>query len=276
MKVVGTSLGRRAPCANASAFTLIELLVVIAVIAILAALLLPALASAKAHAQRIKCVSNERQLGLGLQMYCDDSHDSFPAYSGWASWGGNLGTGLPASPNLSGYGWDVPIKSRPCYPYLQNVETFHCPGDKGNTLDYPTWLPTQNCYSCWGNSYLLLWRQLGWTDATYGQNGPYGWGYFGMETVGGDSDVNGTINTPPMKRSEFGGYVARKIIMVEWAGAPDRPQNPTDTWHGYNGKALFNLLYADGRVDPRYYSASYSEPIIPRDVPVDPVGRGFW
>ena len=99
------------------AFTLIELLVVIAVIAILASLLLPALSRAKQKAWAISCVSNLKQIGLGLRMFADDNEERFPESAVSITW--NL-----TDPNSPTNGWMQQI-----YSYVRNTNVYHCPGN---------------------------------------------------------------------------------------------------------------------------------------------------
>jgi prepilin-type N-terminal cleavage/methylation domain-containing protein/prepilin-type processing-associated H-X9-DG protein len=91
-----------------SGFTLIELLVVIAIIAILAAILFPVFAQARERARAAACLSNCKQIGLGMRMYLDDYDGAWPA--SWYS-----------QPQ---YGWDVAL-----YPYTKNTRIFACPSN---------------------------------------------------------------------------------------------------------------------------------------------------
>jgi type II secretory pathway pseudopilin PulG len=115
---------------------LIELLVVIAIIAILAALLLPALARAKAKGQRTCCLNNLRQIGLFMQFYTDDYLDIFPAHRNQ-----NLNTD-DASLSLTNW-WGTTI-----VPYIGGRSNlFHDPAINGKRLDDgTTWQWAFNCH----------------------------------------------------------------------------------------------------------------------------------
>ena len=98
------------------AFTLIELLVVIAIIGILAAMLLPALNKAREKANAVACMSNMKQWGLALGMYCDDFADYMP-YEGQQGVVIDAGFNLGAWYNvLSPY-----INSKPLYVLYDQV-----------------------------------------------------------------------------------------------------------------------------------------------------------
>jgi prepilin-type processing-associated H-X9-DG protein/prepilin-type N-terminal cleavage/methylation domain-containing protein len=146
------------------AFTLIELLVVIAIIAILASLLLPALSHAKAMSQRIRCLSNLRQLQLGWQMYCDDHDDVLPLNH-------SAGSGFPNMQSTTN-SWvagnaltdtnDANIKLGTIYPYLSSSAVFRCPADRSTTLGSPT-IPRTRHYSmsgCMNGGYTAGFRKF--------------------------------------------------------------------------------------------------------------------
>ena len=121
-------------------FTLIELLVVVAIIAILAALLLPALTTARLKTRGIQCMNNHRSLTLAWQMYVDDNRDYLPYGSHWPYAPPSLAnennyawvTGqMDFNPNNPS-NWDVnqDIIHSPLWSYCgKNAAIWKCPAD---------------------------------------------------------------------------------------------------------------------------------------------------
>jgi prepilin-type N-terminal cleavage/methylation domain-containing protein len=151
-------------------FTLIELLVVIAIIAILAAILFPVFAQAREAARKATCISNTKQLGLGVMMYVQDFDEMYPCNS-WDT--PPIGTADNETGNagfLSAVQWPWRIM-----PYLKNKQILVCASDPGQGKNGWTGygLGDGGCDGSWGVP----------TPISYGHN-QHLFGYGGAPEIG--------------------------------------------------------------------------------------------
>ncbi|MEO7715979.1 MAG: DUF1559 domain-containing protein [Capsulimonas sp.] len=192
-----------------SGFTLIELLVVIAIIAILAAILFPVFAKAREKARQISCVSNLKQIGLGIMQYTQDNDEILPMARI------NDGKNSP---------WQEQIM-----PYVKSTGVFKCPSNSDKALvNGSATVPTSYVASHGGfnNNYL------------YGGPGPinpdktYGWGSL-------DGAVSLAAIQSPAQVIQAGEVTSRTD--------PEFWDNVNDMKF-INHTTLTNFLFCDGHV----------------------------
>jgi prepilin-type N-terminal cleavage/methylation domain-containing protein len=130
-------------------FTLIELLVVIAIITVLAAILFPVFQSARKRSLSTVCVSNLRQIGLGIQQYADDYDDMYPNAVDPSD--KYTTTWEPAGPTLYAEVQALPLLTDVLAPYITSPQVWHCPCDDGYRVIDTNGVPFNTVPSVYAN-----------------------------------------------------------------------------------------------------------------------------
>lgn len=167
-------------------FTLIELLVVISIIALLAAILFPVFGRARENARRSNCLSNMKQIGLGVFQYIQDYDETMVAQRyGNGTCGGQSTGNAWTGPNCGTYKWMDAI-----YPYIKNAQVFTCPSTK-----------TQDVAS----RYEPL-QTMAPTDAS---------NYYGSYAINTTYVTLGDAYTPPISvQSSAGSFDLRRVSQI--------------------------------------------------------------
>ena len=225
--------------ASKRGFTLIELLVVIAIIGILAAMLLPALSSARERGRTIVCVGNLKQIGLAVIMYADDWDGYLPQAS--APFGAPLSWQDRLVPYLSRL-QNVTIAN---YNWRRNQKTFMCPSSRLNKIHMGPVSPDTYGYRSYGVSQEFMTAD----DGTY-MKGP-----FKMGAVDSPADKALVFDYNDLDPNGSSGHPSDVNTVLH----VDDTNLSSGSWRARiiprHGKSVVNLLFADTHVESRQFSS---------------------
>ena len=188
-------------------FTLIELLVVIAIIGILAGILLPVLSRARESARKTQCMSNVKQIGMGLIMYANENSETFPSST----------ASNPAMASLNML-YDT---------YISDNKVFNCPSDTSVTAATNAGM---SVYTSGGSQAFTQ------TQSSYG--------YDRSHTQADDADVALAADRPPATPSATASTAnhnsrGQNIVYVD--GHVEFVNSPLAGWYSSDGTTRDNI-----------------------------------
>ena len=191
-------------------FTLIELLVVIAIIGILAGILLPVLSRARESARKTQCMSNVKQIGMGLIMYANENNESFPSDSAYSG----------------------------SYPAM-----------RGLNLLYDTYVSDNKVFNCTSDTTVTGASNAGMSVSTSGGTEAFtstqsSYGYDRSHTQADDADVALAADRPPATPSataSTANHNSRGQNVVYVDGHVEFVNSPLAGWYASDGTTRDNI-----------------------------------